>query len=54
MKAYVTITADGEQEALRVDVRLDWKRASAEVIEALRASRRRKRIARAEKALSAA
>lgn len=54
MRVHVAITADGEQEALRVDVRLDWKRAGIGVIEALRASRRQKRIARAQKALRAA
>ena len=54
MRAHVTITADGERETLRVDVQLDWKRAGIGMIEALRTSRRQRRVARAQRALSAA
>ena len=54
MRAHVTITADGEREELRVDVQLGWERAGVGMIEALRASRRQRRVARAQRALRAA
>ena len=54
MRAHITITGDGEQDALRVDVQLGWKRAGVGMIEALRASRRQRRVARAQRVLRAA